>query len=184
VPHLRPEPECVLVQTAEQTTVKIPLTGGMFALVDAADYELVSSCKWEAHRSGSAIYARQLGPSGTKRIRMHRLILGAPDGIQVDHASGDTLDNRRANLRLASNQENARNRKTTSRNIVGLKGVERRPNGSYRATLHTGERRLRFGPFATAEEAALAYDSAAREHFGCFALCNYPLTDIQPLAAE
>jgi hypothetical protein len=175
VGDLHSESEPVAEQSTGQV-LTILLTKGFVALIDSADYELVSQYKWR-HCKGCA--------RSSDDVLMHRLLLDAPDGIEVDHVNHDTLDNRRCNMRLASRTENARNRRVQKNNVLGLKGVELRPGGSYRATIFVNGQRLRFGPFATDIEAALAFDAAARLHFGAFANTNFPLdTDTQSLAAE
>lgn len=77
----------------------IPLTQGQFAKVDDEDFAWLSQWNWRAHYSpcSKSFYAMRSAPSseGGAAIYMHRLILGAQKGQQVDHESHDTLDNRR-----------------------------------------------------------------------------------------
>src|SRR5690606_1175342 len=101
---------------------RIPLTKGMFTLIDDADCERVNLHKWRAHRSRNTWYAVRNGP-GRKMIFLHRFISDAPEGLIVDHVNGDGLDNRRENLRLCTHAENARNRQTNRNNTSGYKGV-------------------------------------------------------------
>jgi hypothetical protein len=155
--------------------------GGLVALVDEADLPLVSSIKWYPAISGRGIrkiYARaNLRENGARSIAMHRLILGLKknDEREVDHINGSGLDNRRQNLRICTRSENSRNR----RNIVnkhGLKGVsfDHRKKKPWRAQIVTGDRRKPkgLGYFTTKEEAASAYDHAARKYFSEFAATN------------
>ncbi|MBV8278501.1 MAG: HNH endonuclease [Verrucomicrobia bacterium] len=114
---------------------------------------------------------------------MHRLIVNAPPGVQVDHVNGDGLDNRRANLRLASATQNAHNRKIRRDNTSGFKGV-RFDQSSQRwdARITFQGKRYYLGLFVTAELAARTYDQAARRLFGDFARTNlcrlYPYTSV------
>jgi hypothetical protein len=102
---------------------------------------------------------------------MHRLIMAAPDGIGVDHINGDGLDNRRANLRLASQRDNSANMAVRASSATGFKGVSwKRRNRKWQAQIG----RTYLGIFASAEEAARAYDHAAREAWGEFAHLNFP----------
>lgn len=111
-------------------------------------------------------------------LSMHRLVVGAEPGQQVDHVNRDGLDNRRANLRLATNGQNRANSRSAS--ASGYKGVYRVPNkGVYRTTdkwraqIRAGGRIIHLGYFGDAETAARAYDAAAREYFGEFARGNF-----------
>src|SRR5882724_10555952 len=89
----------------------IPLTKGYATLVDLADVELVRQYRWHASVSvdGHRVYAETSVPQGGgryKRLKLHRLILGAQPNDRVDHRFGDTLDNRRFNLRFATRSQN------------------------------------------------------------------------------
>jgi len=95
--------------------------------------------------------------------------------MEVDHINGDRLDNRRANLRIVTKQQNRQNigkqshREMTSR----YKGVVQHPKTlRWRAIVKTGGKQRHLGYFATEHEAALAYNTAARELFGEFARLN------------
>lgn len=83
----------------------IPLTQGQFAIVDVADYEHLSQWKWYARWCVcvKGFYAARSDASGGQR-QMHRVIINAgtyDQTVDVDHVNLNTLDNRRANLRLA-----------------------------------------------------------------------------------
>lgn len=161
---------------------EIPLTHGMVTLVDDEDYERLSKWKWHAQRSthGGHVqyYAVRTDDKGrSRKLRMHREILGAHPGQQVDHRRpADTLDNRRENLRFATSRENKRNaRKRLTPTSSRYKGVSwDAENGKWRACTTTNSKILNLGRFASEEEAARAYDRAAREQFGEFALLNFP----------
>ncbi len=135
----------------------IPLTQGAVAKVNASDYALVSGFKWHLTSDGYAARSIRGG-----KVRMHRFIIGPAIGQEVDHVSGDKLDNRRANLRLCSSRDNKAN--SRRRRWHQYKGVT--PSGTrFRARL--GQQHI--GMFDTAADAALAYDRAAVEAFGKFA---------------
>lgn len=154
---------------------KIPLTQGRVALVDNADYDFLVQWKW-CYDTG---YAQRMGADGRK-IRMHRIVLNAPVGQQVDHINGVKLDNRRCNLRLCNAANNARNRSAwlTTTTASQYKGVTRRADKNYTcpwvARISIDYERIYLGSFATELEAAQAYDRAAREHHGEFARLNLP----------
>lgn len=153
-------------------SMRIALTKGQSALVDAEDYPALACFNWCASFSRGKWYAKRAerGPDGRQyTIRMHRAILGVPPGTEVDHINGDGLDNRRENLRPATRAENIRNTKRRSRNTSGFKGVYRL-EGRWAASVA----RKYLGLYDSPEEAARAYDTQARMAFGPFAALNFP----------
>jgi len=166
----------------------IELGFGKVALVDELDFNSLIIHKWYALRqlrkSGEYIwYAIRRAANGSGNVRMHRQILGFPKGLDVDHRDGDGLHNWRLNLRAATRSQNLRNR---HRGAAGKSsrfiGVSRfRDSTRWLATIRGGEigpdgrsKKLHLGYFGTEEEAARAYDSAARRYFGEFASPNFP----------
>lgn len=147
-------------------TREILLTRDKTTKVDDEDYEMLAEHTW--HLNGG--YA-----SNAKLGRMHRVLMQAPKGLMVDHANGDTLDNRRENLRLCSNSQNQANRQR-SRGVSQFKGVtwQKRPSGRgfWKAQLVVRGDVLYLGAFGTDVEAAAAYNVAAQKHFGDFAHMN------------
>lgn len=154
---------------------KVSLSRGMLALVDEQDYDRVLAAgPWNAHVARGRMYAvhsvRARG-AGCK-IRMHNLILGA---IGVDHIDGDGLNNQRHNLRVASVSQNRANIGVPANNTSGFKGVSQRRNpGPWIAKIGFQRARIDLGAYPTPEEAARAYDEAARRYFGEFARLNFP----------
>lgn len=160
-------------------TVRIRLSDDMFALIDAGDYGAVSSFHWRVESNrGFAWYAVAHTPrinGRTSKVRMHRLILRAPANAVVDHINGDGLDNRRSNLRLCTQTENTWNRRTkhgVSR-FMGVSLDTRCRAKKWRATIGVHGKYISLGYFLTEEEAAAAYDEAAREWHGEFARLNF-----------
>jgi hypothetical protein len=154
---------------------KIPLSQGKYALVDDADYELVSQYKWSyAPRGGYASRNAYLGGGRKapkrKTILMHSLITGEN---YVDHINGNGLDNRRSNLRPCTHIENMRNTKLYANNKTGFKGVHyNKRDKKYQANIRVDKKLKALGYYPTAIEAARAYDNAAKEYFGSFARLN------------
>jgi hypothetical protein len=115
-------------------------------------------------------------------IKLHRVIARRMFGEQavkgkvVDHIDGNGVNNVRANLRLATNKENSRNARKPSHNTTGYKGVSFYPDcrtGPWRACLSVDNKTVHLGGFSSAEDAAKAYDQAARKHYGEFARLNF-----------
>jgi len=165
------------LQPSEPEYSKIPLTQGQFALIDAADYEWLSQWKWHAgwNPPTQTFYAKRSDFIGGKlcTIRMHREIVGAPKGMDVDHKNHDTLDNRRRNLRLATNSQNQQNKRMQKNNTSGQRGVfwiasENR----WLAQIGINGKRKKLGRFKDFEEATAAYKAAAEHLFGEFYVGN------------
>jgi hypothetical protein len=156
---------------------QIELTKGYFATVDDEDYERVAQFNWCATVKQQGVYAvRGKGPRGKmKMIYLHRFLLGAVAGQYVDHVDGDSLNNRRDNLRLCSGRANVWNQKRKSSNRSGYKGVcWDKSRRLWKAEIRAVEGRIHIGRFEVPEDAAKAYDAAARKHHGEFATLNFP----------
>jgi hypothetical protein len=159
-------------------TVEIRLSNGMTAVVDLADYEIVKGYTWHWHKCRER-YGRVVTTfkkeGKTAYVMMHRLILNAPKGVKVDHRDRNTLNNTRANLRLCTDSQNQCNQgprsNTGYKGVTRLKRAQRRP---YQAVIAVNGKDHYLGCFYTAEDAALAYDIAAKRLHGEFAYLNFP----------
>ena len=152
----------------------IPLTRGKFAIVDAADYERLSKHKWLASGDEQRGFyaARRVG---NKLVLMHRVIMNAPEGTVVDHINGNSLNNRRGNLRLCTQKQNSRNARSSRHSTSRFKGVYfHKQTGKWVATIGYNGKTIHLGSFDDEIEAAKAYDRKARELFGEFAYLNFP----------
>lgn len=166
-----------------EEVVKIPLSQGKFALIDQEDFERVGQYKWSAlcpapNRVKKRWYGVRNEYENGKAVRhfyLHRFIMNAPKGVEVDHKNGDGLDCRKSNLRLATRSQNAANipRKRTSQSPY--KGVRRmnKSNYWYVDITKNGVNKLVYG-FSNPEEAAREYDRLALELHGEFANLNFP----------
>lgn len=167
--------------------VKIPLNKGKVALIDSADFELVSKYKWCAHlhHTKKRHYAMSHDPNqyyikskSQVVIKMHRLILGLTDSsILVDHKNRNSLDNRRCNLRTCSVGQNNSNTDKRKNTISKYKGVRRsfvRGSGTlrWRAIISVNNKRKHVGVFDNEIDAAIAYNIAAKAYHGEFASLN------------
>lgn len=152
---------------------RIPLSQGLFALVDDRDYERLSAHTWSAQRIGNKAYAARniwrAGMSGIQ-IYMHREVLSAPSGVFVDHINDDGLDNRRQNLRLATRGQNMQ-RSTRHPGQSGFRGVRKTSKTGWTAYLGSYPW-VYLGSYPSAEEAAMAYDEAALWVYGPHAYTN------------
>ena len=151
---------------------EIPLTRGYVAIVDDEDFDWLTQWSWHVARAprGGLYAARSRTIPGPKK--MHQLLIEAPKGCVPDHRNGNGLDNRRENLRVATRSQNAMNKRIRA-GVSGFRGVT--PNKRrWMAKIRVSGRHHYLGNFATAAEAARAYDSAARALHGPFARLNFP----------
>jgi hypothetical protein len=157
---------------------RIRLTEGKFAIVDPQDFYHLNDFDWVADGKGDNIYAiRHLlsADEKAKIIGMHRYIMLAPAGLLVDHRNNDGLDNRRANLRLATSSQNGcniRKRKNTSSRFIGVCFDKSR--GKWNARIAYQKKSINLGRFKDEVEAAKTYDLAAIKYHGEFARLNFP----------
>jgi len=155
--------------------IEIPLTQGQVALIDDEDYSLVSQHKWHAAwapNTKSFYAATDIRKPDGKRttLRMHRLIMGAQPGEQVDHIQHLTLDNRKSELRLCTNSENLMNRGAQENNTSGFKGVGwNKRDQKWTAQIVLNGKNKSLGYYATPELAHEVYCRAAHELYGEFA---------------
>lgn len=156
---------------------KVPLTHGYTATIDVADVPLVSGWNWGAliktRKDGAvqAVYAVRRARMGGKCrvIRMHRVLSGAIGDIEVDHIDGDGLNNRRANLRLATRSQNCCNKAFAGKNSSGVKGVHlHRQTGKWAAQIMVRKKVHYLGIFSNLDDAAAAYAKASAELHGEF----------------
>lgn len=156
-------------------------SNGYTVTVDDEDFAWVTRHSWygNASKSKGLVYIQRTQWGVGRRqqlIYLHRAIIGAERGQHVDHRNGDTLDNRRDNLRLCTHAQNMGNRRVPLKNKTGFKGVRENHRGiDVRFDAQCGQKRL--GTFATAEEAAAVYDAAAKEAFREFARLNTKAVD-------
>lgn len=156
---------------------EIKLTQGKTVVVDAGTFKWASKFKWYVNKSGRNHYAvRDQWLDGKRRtIFLHREIIGAKDGEFVDHIDGNSRNNLKKNLRIATTAQNVRNQRKqlgTSSRFKGVYWNKRRQK--WHAQIKFQQRRVYLGLFSDQEDAARAYDTAARERFGEFAALNFP----------
>ena len=150
---------------------EIILTNGRLAIVDASDFEWLSQWKWHHLRVCTCEYA--VRREAEKSILMHRAILGCAADEECDHRDAWGLNNRRANLRRCTHQENMRNQRKRAGCTSRYKGVSWAPQSrKWQAYIKGGGKQKSLGFFASEIDAARAYNAAASEMFGEFARLN------------
>lgn len=153
----------------------VQLSKGKIALVDDEDFELVSVFKWYATASNLTDYAVrniEVSPGTRRLLRMHTFLTGWQ---RVDHINGNGLDNRRSNLRQATETQNKRNRRKPKGSSSIYKGVGWQVYAQkWQAGITVNYKRIHLGLFENEEDAAKAYDQEARIRFGKFATLNFP----------
>ena len=161
---------------------EIKLTRGQVAIVDDDDFERINALRWYAewHSDTKTFYATRTLPRDNNgrraQLYMHRAILCAESHMQVDHVNHDTLDNRKENLRICTGSQNQANKRKQSNNTSGFKGVswdKRRCKWLAQISVNTKHRNL--GRYSDIADAILAYDRAAAEANGEFAVTNKKL---------
>jgi hypothetical protein len=160
----------------DQRIARVPIlrrdgTCVAWALLDAADRANFGRHAWRLGSNGYAVRSETTG--GTKRtIYLHREVAGTPPGVLTDHVNGNRLDNRRANLRVATRGENNANSRDRPRRS-GFRGVYwHRQAGRWVSQISVDGRLRHLGLFDDPEDAAMAYDLAAREAWGPYARTN------------
>lgn len=155
---------------------RIPLSTGEYATVDVPDYEYLSRFRWSVVRSAHTTYAYRKparnGRASRPTIYMHREIMGVLQGMQVDHINHDGLDNRRSNLRVCDASQNMANaRKPVGTSLYRGVSWDKR-SGLWLAQICVNGRKRNLGRFGDEKQAAHAYNEAAIEGFGSFAILN------------
>lgn len=151
---------------------KLPLTQGMETLVDDDIAERLSGYKLHALETREGVFYAQISWRG-KPYLLHRLLIDCLPAETVDHINGDRLDNRRNNLRIATQGQNLQKGSYNPGKITGYRGVEKHPNSSrFSARIGAGKNRQYLGTFSSAEEAAKAYNKKAIELYGKHAYLN------------
>jgi len=154
----------------------IRLGRGVYTKVDPEDYDWLSKYDWHLYIRYRSRYAARMDHKTNMFVHMHRMIMKPPKGMLVDHINCDGLDNRRANLRLATRQQNKCNsRPSSSRCTSRYKGVFwAKDRKKWRAGVTFNGKTVRLGSFDNEIEAAKARDVAAKKYHGRFAWLNFP----------
>ena len=157
----------------------IPLSGGRaVALVDEQDHADLARHRWSLCGYKGSYAGRSVADADGKyrTLYMHRAIMRATAGTQIDHANRDTLDNRRANLRFCTQALNNANSQPWKQPASGFRGVYwEKSKALWRVRICVNGMPKSCGYYRTAIEAAHVYDTVASAVFGEFATLNFPL---------
>lgn len=145
-----------------------------FALVDDDMFDELNRYNWYCSQGYASRSQRRDGKRLT--IHMHWHILRLQPGFVIDHINGNRLDNRRCNLRICTRADNNKNKIGPVKPTSSIyKGVCWRPHtNAWKAYIKTDGKQKHLGYFEHEEDAALAYDIAAKKQFGEFARLNFP----------
>jgi hypothetical protein len=148
----------------ERDIAKIPLTRGLWAIVDLVDLPLVKPYRWSANGGG---YASAW--DGERIILMHQIFLPPKNGFHTDHINGNKGDNRRVNLRYATRTQNSANHRLPSHNKTGHSGVcWDSTRKKWMVTITANRTTKRLGRYDDLGKAIAARQSAEDELFGRF----------------
>lgn len=159
----------------------IPLSLGLFAQVDDSDYGWLNQWKWTAYENHGNYYAHRTVYSKVRqqKIKLHRLIMNTPKGMQVDHRDHNGLNCQRHNMRNCTQSQNQMNKTAWGRSqYLGVHFSCYKQDGKLyeyiKASITINHKQIKLkGHFKTEEDAARAYDEAAKIHHGEFANLNF-----------
>ncbi len=153
---------------------RIKLTQGKFAIVDPEDFGRINQYKWYYNKGYALRHVRRNGKKCA--IFMHRLVCPVPHGMFTDHINRNRLDNRKANLRPVTFRQNiwnaTRKRKMSKSPYNGI--TWSRQHHKWLARIYVGTKAVYLGFFKDEIKAAKAFDRAAKEHRGEYAVLNFP----------
>lgn len=158
---------------------KIPLTQGYFALVDNEEESMLKRHKWCVSVKATGVYAVRrvtVSPKKHRMVYMHRLLIGLKygDKKQADHINGDTLDNRKCNLRVCNHRQNQQNSKSARHSSSKYKGVTwSKNNQKWLARICICGKSIHLGSFSSEKDAAHMYDRVALAEFKKFVKTNF-----------
>lgn len=154
---------------------KIKLSQGKYAIVDDEDFKQLNKHKWHyaLYKKGKG-YAKSNNHKGfPKLIRMHRIIMNAKKGQEVDHINGNTIDNRKSNLRIVTRSQNMMNTGLRNTNTSGYKGIcfDKRYKRWCSYTWKNGKQ-IYLGSSKSKKQAAIIYNIGVEKYHGSYALLN------------
>jgi hypothetical protein len=161
--------------------ISSPKHGDHNVLVDDDDFDLINKYHWSLAKGKTTLYAHayEWRNGRNHTIRMHKLVMGVASStsgkrsLPIDHRDHNGLNNQKSNLRIASPAENARHARISKRNSSGYKGVcFHKGQQKFNARIRVDRKLIQIGSFDRAVDAASAYNDAALQYFGEFAVLN------------
>lgn len=161
----------------------IDLTKGFSTIVDDDDYDHLIRYSWFAKKNHKKYYAQRR--FGLKHFQMHDEIMPPPKGFTVDHINCNSLDNRKCNLRYATQKQQCFNRGKTDHTSSIYKGVSFHiGKKKWTAQIKKDGKTICLGTFSNEVDAALAYDKKALELFGEYAKLNFSPDQLHEMATD
>jgi len=165
--------------TTKELIIESKIHGTYSTLVNENDWSNIKQHKWyllPTPTKGKYYAATKIKiQEKITTITMHRLIMNTPKNKVTDHINGNTLDNRKENLRICTSAENQYNRGPQKNNTSGYKGVSwNKQDKKWRAAVKHFGKQIYLGSYNNKEEAAKAYDAKIKELHGKFARLNFP----------
>lgn len=145
--------------------LEITTASGTKIIADSEDYEKLSKYSWCISKTNYAV-----ANINGKVTKMHRYILNINGNEIVDHKNGNTLDNRKANIRLCTLTENARNRKIV--NKYGCSGIKETKSGNFYTRITVNGKEIYLGTYKTLDEAIAARTQAESKYYGDYSPRN------------
>lgn len=132
--------------------------------VDTGDVEVLSKYRWYFHRKhGVPVYVATRS-NGNKYLLLHRILMDTPKGMETDHINGDTFDNRKCNLRIATTSQNGLSHRKLSRNTSGFRGVFfHKVTGKWESRITVDGKKENLGLFISSLAASNAYNARQLE---------------------
>lgn len=148
----------------------VPLTRGLFSVIDASDADRVGNVNWRANATKNTSYAVRevsLPNGGRASVFLHRLITNAESGMVVDHIDGNGLNNKSSNLRVVTHRENIHNTAPPRNNTSGVKGVSfDKQRNKWFAKIMIRGKQIALGRYDKKEDAIAAYNTAFEKYNG------------------
>jgi hypothetical protein len=154
--------------------ISTPKYPNSFTMVDDEDFDILNKHKWHIAKNSKTWYAqRNVYKPKHGMIFLHRQILNIPDGMFIDHIDGNGLNNQKANIRVCTKAENCRNARIRGDNTSGYKGVSfHKPTKKWSASIQADKKQKHIGLFQSPQEAAFAWNIAAKEMHKDYAKLN------------